>query len=346
MAHEREAPALPQVGPAHPGDRALPVRFAVGLGHLARRRPLGAVSFLLVTLVICAAVFAPFVSRYDPNKVFSRPNPDFDPALYEQSLVDPLVRLKNAGHPEKLQPGARLEQNAGPSARHWLGTDPMAHDIWARIIYGSQLSLFVGLGAALFASVLGTILGLISGYFGGAVDNVMQRFTDALFTFPPLILLLLIVQVVDEPNKYYLTLALGILGIATVIRIVRSTVLSAREEVYVLAARTIGASDARVMMRHILPNIFAAVIVIFSISIGGYILAEAGLAFIGLGDPVAISWGKMLNEARNLGVASPLYALWVGLAITLTVLGFNLGGDATRDMFDPRLRGRGGRPGF
>ena len=96
MTREREAPALPQVGPAHPGDRPLPVRFAVGFGHLARRRPLGAVSFVLVTLVICAAVFAPFVSRYDPNKAFSRPNPDFDPALYEQSLVDASIRLKNA----------------------------------------------------------------------------------------------------------------------------------------------------------------------------------------------------------------------------------------------------------
>ena len=113
-----------------------------------------------------------------------------------------------------------------------------------------------------------------------------------------------------------------------------------------LAAQTIGASDMRIMLRHILPNIMAAVIIVFSISIGGYILAEAGLAFIGLGDPVAISWGKMLDQGRQQGVSAPLFAFWIGMAITLSVLGFNLAGDAIRDMFDPRLRGRGGRPGF
>jgi peptide/nickel transport system permease protein len=175
---------------------------------------------------------------------------------------------------------------------------------------------------------------------------LIQRLTDALLTFPPLILLLLIVQVVDRPNKWWITLGLGIIGISQVIRIVRSSVLSTREEQYVLAARAMGASDTRVMARHILPNIVAPLIVVFTIAIGAYILAEAGLAFIGLGDPVAISWGKMVNEARQLGASSPLYALFVGLAITFSVLGFNLAGDALRDVLDPRLRGRGGRAGF
>jgi peptide/nickel transport system permease protein len=291
-------------------------------------------------------VFAPLVSRYDPNRAFSHPNPGFDPQLYQESLSDPTVKLKNIAHPEKFIQGDVFDQNEGMSTAHWLGTDPLAHDTWARIVYGARLSLFVGIGGALFACTVGTILGLSSGYFGGWIDDLLMRFTDALFTFPPLILLLLIVQVVDKPNKWWITFALGILGIASVVRIVRSTVLSAREEVYVLAAQSIGASDLRIMLRHILPNILAAVIVVFSISIGGYILAEAGLAFIGLGDPVAISWGKMLDQGRQYGVSAPLFAFWVGMAITLSVLGFNLAGDAVRDMFDPRLRGRGGRPGF
>ena len=131
-----------------------------------------------------------------------------------------------------------------------------------------------------------------------------------------------------------------------VVRISRSAVLAVKEDVYVLAARTVGASNTRIMVRHILPNIFSPIIVIFTSLIGGFILAEATLAFLGLGDPVAVSWGRMVNEGRQLGPAKPLMALFVGLALTFTVLGFNLAGDALRDVLDPRLRGRGGRAGF
>ena len=345
VATDGQSIAIPHVAtPAN--ERPIPQRLLRALGIFIRRRPLGAFGFLMIGGVVFLAIFAPFVSRYDPQRAFTRPNPAFDEQLYEQSLVDPGVRIRNSAHPEKFVRGDVYDYNAGVSSAHWLGTDPLAQDTWARIVYGARLSLFVGLGGALFACAIGTFVGLSSGYFGGWVDDVIQRCTDALFTFPPLILLLLIVQVVDRPNKWWITMALGILGIAQVVRIVRSTVLSAREEVYVLAARTIGASDMRVMLRHILPNILAAVIVIFSISIGGYILAEAGLAFIGLGDPVSISWGKMLDQGRQDGTSAPLFAFCVGMAITLSVLGFNLAGDAVRDMFDPRLRGRGGRPGF
>jgi peptide/nickel transport system permease protein len=133
---------------------------------------------------------------------------------------------------------------------------------------------------------------------------------------------------------------------AGVVRITRSAVLAAKEDVYVLAAKTVGATDLRIMVRHVLPNVFSPIIVVFTSAIGAYILAEAGLAFIGLGDPVAISWGKMVNEGRLLGPAKPTMALFVGLALTFTVLGFNLAGDALRDVLDPRLRGRGGRAGF
>jgi peptide/nickel transport system permease protein len=173
-----------------------------------------------------------------------------------------------------------------------------------------------------------------------------QRLADAFQAFPPFILLLLFTQTVDNPSQYFLAFVLGIVGMASVQRITRSAVLAAREDVYVLAARTIGATDQRVMLRHILPNIFSPIIVVFTSAIGAYILAEAGLAFIGLGTAQAISWGKMVNEGRAMGPANPWMALFVGMALSLTVLGFNLVGDALRDVLDPRLRGRSGRAGF
>ncbi len=332
------------------GERFLPARAAGAFGRFVVHKPLGGFGVVLIGLVVLAAVFAPFVSRYEPDRIFTADNPGFDAALYEKSLSDPMVRINGCdGHacpPEKFQKGEVPAQNESPSSEHWLGTDRYAHDMWSRIIYGARLSLLVGIGASLIAMVAGTILGIVSGYFGGTVDYLLQRMTDALLTFPSLILLLLFVQVVPDPNKYWITLALGIVGISQVIRVVRASVLATREEVYVLAARTIGAADSRIMVRHILPNIMAPVIVIFTIAIGAYILAEAGLQFIGLGDPTAISWGKMVDQGRQQGAAKPLMALWAGLAITFAVLGFNLAGDALRDVLDPRLRGRGGRPGF
>ncbi|MEX0784525.1 MAG: ABC transporter permease [Dehalococcoidia bacterium] len=329
-------------------DRSLPVRWAHGSWSFIVGRPIGAVGLFLIVITIGAAVFAPLVSRYDPDKTFTTANPAFREDLYEQSLDNPLMRSTPpySEHPEWFAKGEQPNQLASPSSKHWLGTDNHAHDMWARIIYGAQLSLLVGIGGAVIAVFFGTVLGVVSGYFGGWVDMVIQRISDAMYTFPPLILLLLFVQVIDRPNKYHITIALGLVGIAQVIRIVRASVLSAREDVYVSAARTIGASDSRIMLRHIFPNITAPIIVVFTISIGLYILAEAGLAFIGLGDPAAISWGKMVNDGRNFGSTEPYMALFSGLAITFTVLGFNLFGDALRDALDPRLRGRGSRTGF
>lgn len=177
------------------------------------------------------------------------------------------------------------------------------------------------------------------------MDFIIQRIMDTLQAFPPLVLLLLFGQVVANPTLTVNTISLGILGVASSTRIVRSAVLAAREEVYVLAARTIGANDVRIMARHIFPNITAPIIVTFTSSIGLYILIEATLAFLGLGDPVRISW-KTIEAGRRNGTSDPWMAMAVGGALTLTVLGFNLAGDALRDVLDPRLRGRGGRAGF
>jgi peptide/nickel transport system permease protein len=308
-----------------------------------RTKPLGTFGVFVILVIVFMAIFAEQIDRYDPGDVFrgSGENPDYDPVLAEQALTNPLIRTQHP--PEVFRPTleSAILQNEGPSNAHWLGTDGFGHDLYSRIIHGSRVSLQVGIGASLIAVFAGTVFGLISAYFSGMVDIVIQRFVDSLQAFPALILLLLIIQVVSTPSLNFITLALGFLGIAPVIRIVRSSVLSAREEVYVLAANSIGASDSRIMARHILPNIMAPIIVIFSTSISVYILAEAGLSFLGFGDPTAISWGKMVNEGRILGAARPLMALWTGMAITIAVLGFSLFGDALRDALDPRLRGRG-----
>jgi peptide/nickel transport system permease protein len=325
-------------------DRSFGYRVWRSSVSFVTTKPLGGIGVALILLVVFCALFAPMLQRHDPDSVFRRPNPDYDPELAAQAQVDPTVRLL---HPANRFIADGIIDAQNPSGAHWFGTDSAGRDVWSRVIWGTRLSLLVGLGAALIAVVSGLLLGTISAYFGGLTDLVMQRFVDALQAFPGLILLLIVIQIVENPNKYWITLALGILGISQVIRIVRSAVLSARNEQYVLAAQVIGNSDWRIMYRHIVPNILAPTIVIFTISIGAYILAEAGLAFIGFGDPTAISWGKMVNEGRVNLSTKPVMSLAAGGAITITVLGFNLAGDALRDVLDPRLRGaRGGRAGF
>jgi peptide/nickel transport system permease protein len=323
---------------APPRQAMRPIRSARAVKNFVVQKPLGGFGVGLIVLVFLVAVLAPVIQRYDPDEVFSRANPEYDAELAEKSLIDRSIRFQYP--PEKFAPTV-IAAVDGISAEHWLGTDTAGRDVYARMVWGAQLSLLVGVGAAFIAIFLGTLLGTVSAYFGGAVDMIMQRITDTLQAFPALILLLLFLQVVENANKYHMTLALGIVGIAAVIRVVRSAVLRARAELYIEAARVIGATDLRVMVRHILPNIMAPTIVIFTISIGSYIVAESSLAFIGFGDPAAISWGKMVNEGRKLFPAEYTISLVSGGAITLTVLGFNLAGDALRDVLDPRMRGAG-----
>lgn len=323
---------------APPRQATRPIRSARAVKNFVVQKPLGGFGVGLIVLVFLVAVLAPVIQRYDPDEVFSRANPEYDAELAEKSLIDRSIRFQYP--PEKFDPTV-IAAVDGISADHWLGTDTAGRDVYARMVWGAQLSLLVGVGAAFIAIFLGTLLGTVSAYFGGAVDMIMQRITDTLQAFPALILLLLFLQVVENANKYHMTLALGIVGIAAVIRVVRSAVLRARAELYIEAARVIGATDLRVMVRHILPNIMAPTIVIFTISIGSYIVAESSLAFIGFGDPAAISWGKMVNEGRKLFPAEYTISLVSGGAITLTVLGFNLAGDALRDVLDPRMRGAG-----
>lgn len=305
--------------------------------RFARRRKLGALGVALVVLVVAVAILAPLIQRYDDNYQFVTRNPNYvAPETGGQSLLQQLQQGKS----EKDLHEFVTERFQPPSRKHWLGTDQFGRDIYARIVVGARLAVLIGVFASLIAVAAGLVFGVVSGYFGGLVDLVIQRFVDGLQAFPALVLLMLIVQLWEQPPLWVTIAALGFLGWAVAVRIVRAAVLSVAAQPYIEAARSFGATNLRIMLRHVLPNIVAPVIVVFSISIGTYILAEASLSFLGLGPADKTTWGKMVNAGRNQLDLHPWEALFSGLAITLTVLGFNLAGDAIRDELDPRLRGR------
>ncbi|MHB8577676.1 MAG: ABC transporter permease [Dehalococcoidia bacterium] len=306
-------------------------------GRFSRKRKLGAFGVVLVIIVLVAAIFSPILQRYGDNQQFVVRNANFQAA--KPSAGNILAQLQ-AGKSEKDVSAVVTERFQSPNSKHWLGTDAFGRDIYARIIVGARLAALIGIFASLIAVSTGSVVGVISGYFGGIVDLIVQRFVDGVQAFPALVLLLLIVQVFDQPPLWLTIAALGFLGWATSVRIVRSAVLSARAQPYIEAARSYGSTDLRIMMQHILPNVMAPILVVFSIGIGAYILAEAALSFLGLGPAGATTWGKMVQAGRNGLDLHPWESLMSGAAITLAVLGFNLAGDAIRDELDPRLRGR------
>jgi ABC-type dipeptide/oligopeptide/nickel transport system permease subunit len=273
------------------------------LGRIARDNPLGVFGLAVVlTLGICA-VFAPVLAPYDPNAV----------GVGGQSL--------------------------DPSLDHPFGTDDLGRDMFSRVIYGARISLTIGFLSVLFGTLVGGVLGILSGYAGGAVDGVIQRTVDTAIAFPAL-LGLLILRAVLGAELFTLILAVGIAIIFPVTRIVRGAVLSERNNQYVEAARALGATTPRILFIHIAPNVAALTIIIATSFIGAAILAEAALAFLGLSLPTAVTWGFDVSKARNEYPIHIWWAFFPGAAITLTVLGFNLLGDAMRDILDPRLRGR------
>ena len=300
------------------------------LSRMAQRNKLGTLGMVIVIFVMGMAILSPWIGRYDDNEPFQSPNPEYNPTANA---------LEIAQNPNLSTPFT-IDRFKSPSADHWFGTDQFGRDIYARIVAGSQLAIIIGIGASIIAVLSGTAVGLLSGYLGGWIDTVIQRFVDAIQAFPGLVLLLLLASMLDEPNIPLTVAALGFLGFATSVRIVRASVLSVSQMVYVEAARAYGSTDARIMMRHVLPNILASVLVVFSISIGAYILAEASLSFLGLGPGEKTTWGKMVNSGRNSVELHPWESVFAGTFITLAVLGFNLAGDALRDELDPRLRGR------
>ncbi len=268
------------------------------------RHPQGVIGATILLGVVVAALFAPWIAPHDPS-VISAAN--------------------------RMQP---------PSAEHWFGTDHLGRDVYSRVIYGSRVSILAGFVASSIATVFGTLLGLMAGYLEGRFDHVIMRVTDALLAFPDLVLLIAFAAVFG-PGLTMAMVAIGIAGIPVFTRLVRGQVLAIRGREYVEATRGLGAGHARIAGRHILPNVLPAIIVWTSLLVGGAILAESGLSFLGLGvQPPAPSWGSMVNQGNQFLRLAPWMSLFPGAAIFLAVLGANLLGDAMRDLGDPRMRGR------
>jgi peptide/nickel transport system permease protein len=272
--------------------------------RVARRKPLGAFGGLIILVMLVMAIFAGSIAPFHYNKTHVR---------------------------DRLKP---------PSATYILGTDNLGRAIFSRVVYGARISMIVSLSSVLIGIVLATVVGTSSGYFGGAFDILVQRVVDAWQAFPGLIVLLSIMAVVGA-GIVNLTIALGVLVAAGTSRIIRSATLSVKEHTYIEAARAVGASHWRILLRYILPNVMAPIIIAATVTLGFVILAEASLSFLGFGVPPPYpSWGLMLNgSGRVFMLRAPWMALWPGIAVSLAVFGFNMLGDALRDVLDPRLRG-------
>ena len=279
-----------------------------GLSTLVRRKPLGAAGAVVLCALITAALLAPVLAPYSPYT----------------------FNLNERGLPIRMQP---------PSRTFFFGTDPLGRDVFSRIIYGSRVSLIVGFASVALGTFFGTLIGLASGFWEGRVDQVLQRGVDTCMAVPGIVLALAVVSVLGQSlTNIILVIALVIAPGAS--RVVRGTVLSVKQNTFVDAAYAAGASSWRIIVRHILPNVFAPILIIASVWLGNAIVIEAALSFLGLGTPPPTpTWGGMLSgEGRRNLENAPFLAIFPGLAISVVVLAFNMLGDALRDLLDPRLR--------
>ena len=318
------------------------------LFNLARQHPLGVFGLFTVGLLFFAGIFAE-----TPVSIFGV---NLSVAPYDPQAIDREALLK------------------GPSLSHLFGTDRLGRDVLSRTIFGARISLMIGMVSIFFGVTIGTFLGVISGYFGRFVDSLIQRSVDVFLAFPAIVLMLAIVTVIGDEDSaarrflaedtpvpegsflgvpffldiFILSLAIGVAVIASVARVTRGAVLSIKENVYIEAARALGASDARIMRHHIFPNVVALVVVLASITLPLAILAEAAISFLAIGVPAPTpSWGADLTgQNRETALSGHWWPVFFpGLALSLVVLGFNMLGDAFRDISDPRLRGALGSGG-
>ncbi|MBH0171416.1 MAG: ABC transporter permease [Bacillota bacterium] len=240
--------------------------------------------------------------------------------------------------PYHYRDGNLADKHISPSAEHWFGTDEFGRDILSRIIYGARISLWVGFFSVAGSVIIGSLLGIIAGYYGKWIDGIISRIFDILLAFPSILLAIAVVSVLGPSLKNAL-IAIAIINIPTFGRLLRSRVLSVKEEEYITAARAIGMSDFRILIHHILPNSLAPIIVQGTLAIAAAIIEAAALGFLGMGaQPPTPEWGKMLADSKDFIIQAPWTVLFPGLAIMLTVLGFNLMGDGLRDALDPRMK--------
>jgi peptide/nickel transport system permease protein len=288
--------------------RAEPAKKPPGLrdltARLVKEKPLGAIGGFIVLALLLVGILADLV------------------APYGNSEIDLQVRL------------------AAPSAQHLLGTDQLGRDLLSRIIYGARVSLVIGLASSCISVLVAIVLGALSGFIGGKLDLIVQRLVDAIMAFPGLLFLIMMMSLVGR-GLLQIILVLGVLNGISGSRIARSAVIEILRNTYITAARAIGGSSMRTFVRHVLPNIMAPMIIVFSTSIGSIILSEASLSFLGFGLPPDVaSWGGMLSiEGRRYMEMAPRLALWPGIALSVVIFGTNMFGDALRDLLDPRLRG-------
>jgi peptide/nickel transport system permease protein len=283
-------------------------RFLVEVSvRFLREKPLGTVGLVIVLILLLVGIFAELLAPFG----------------YNETLV-----------------GGRLESS---SWQHWMGTDQSGRDLFSRVVFGARISMFVGLGVSTLSAIISGLIGLISGYLGGKVDLITQRFVDAWMCFPGMFIMITLMALAG-PGVPQVVIVLGVLYGITGSRTVRGAVIGIKENVYVEAARSIGSPTGSILTRHILPNIMAPMIIVFTARMGAAILAEASISFLGYGIPEPFpSWGGMLNRGRPYMLEGLHLAVWPGLALTIVVWGINMFGDALRDVLDPRLRGGLGR---
>jgi peptide/nickel transport system permease protein len=295
---------LPAPG-ALPRSWRLPSAIRLAL-RFARRKPLGGIGAVIVLALMVMALFADGIA----------------PFAYDESVR-----------------GARM---TAPGAQHWMGTDNLGRDIWSRVVYGARISVTVGFATVALATLMAAAIGISSAYVGGAYDIVVQRVVDAWMSFPALVVVLSLMAALG-PGLPNLILALSILGAASASRVIRGATLAMLQNPYVEAARALGAGHGRIVIFYVVPNVMATILILATIGLGTVILAESSLSFLGFGVPPPYpSWGGMLSgSGRTFMFHAPWMALFPAAAISLAVFGFNMFGDALRDVLDPRLRGSG-----
>ena len=343
--------AAPQVVIRRESSNSFAARFLGFFVTLAKRKPLGFASLIVLLFMGVVAAFPSVFATHGPADTDAGPRLQNYCLGPKDTFLCPTLVEKSSIAGNRTVEGSLSEP---------FGTDQLQRDVYSRTVYGARWAIYIGFFAVTISSFLSLLIGVTCGYFGGKYDAVVQRFVDAVMALPALVVLLALPQMIgqwdlDGPlpmdsssiTFFKLSLVLGILGGAGGSRVIRAAVIGVRSSQYLEAARVIGARDSRIMVRHVIPNIFGPLMVQATIGLGGIILVEAALSFLGFGvvDPNKPTWGQMLNQAQVLASVRVQGVIWPGIFIALAVFSFNMLGDALRDLLDPRLRGARGNFG-